>query len=294
MSLTSMTGFGSAEASAKGVHVIVELSTVNRKQLDLHVSLPRSLTALESRIHDEIRHALSRGRVTGAILVTWSESHRHRAVEVDAELARAYLREMRKASRALKLTDDLTASDMMALPGVVERKQPDQDLDAIWPLVQRTLRRALKNLVSMRQAEGERLAGDLAKRIRHLQTKRNQIARRAPHITRQYRKQLTKRLDAAGLDIDPDDEKLVKEIALFAEKADISEELTRLDSHLQQAEALFDSREPCGRPMDFIAQELFREINTIGSKANDATVTRHVVDFKAELERFREQVQNVE
>ncbi|HRT05951.1 MAG TPA: YicC family protein [Kiritimatiellia bacterium] len=295
MGLTSMTGRGAAAAAGRLARVEVELSSVNRKQLDVDVGLPRFLAAYESRVLETVQSRLSRGRVTGEIRVTWAEAAQAAGAKVDLGLARAAVGALRAAAQKLDLPDDLQASALLSLPGLVVLEHGKRDLEALWPTVRQALEAALAKLQAMRKKEGAALGRDLRARLGTLRKLVGEIAARAPGVAETYRANLLKRIAAAlpGSDLAAD-ERLLREVALFADKADVAEELVRLDSHFRQAEDALKAGGVVGRALDFLVQEMGREINTIGSKANDAEIARRVVAAKAELERFREQVQNVE
>ncbi len=290
-----MTGRGAAAAAGRLARVEVELSSVNRKQLDVDVGLPRFLAAYESRVLELVQSRLSRGRVTGDVRVTWAEAAQAAGAKVDLGLARAAVGALRAAAKKLDLPDDLKASALLSLPGLVALEHGERDLEALWPTVRRALEAALAKLQAMRKKEGAALGRDLRARLGTLRKLAREIAARAPGVAEIYRANLRKRIAAAlpGSDLAAD-ERLLREVALFADKADVAEELVRLDSHFRQAVDALQAGGVVGRALDFLVQEMGREINTIGSKANDAEIARRVVAAKAELERFREQVQNVE
>jgi uncharacterized protein (TIGR00255 family) len=294
MTLHSMTGYGRGGAASRGLRVDVELNSVNRKQLEVRLNLPRSLASLESRMVERVQEAVSRGQVSGGVVVRISESLRQKSLRVDRHLAAAYVTELRRTARVLNLADDLSASLLVGLPEVVIYSGADQDAEHVWPVLQKALRAAIKQLVAMREREGAALAADLQRRLRKLEGYLAQIRREAPDVPRRYRLVLQARLKQAGVTVNTSDPLLLKELAVFADKSDISEEITRLESHFKQAYGLLKSVEPAGRTLDFLAQEMFREINTIGSKANQVRITNQVIRFKTELERIREQVQNIE
>lgn len=294
MTVRSMTGYGRGGATSGGLRVEVEISSVNRKQLDVVVNLPKPLNLLESRVQDEIARVLSRGRVTVDIAVQESARVRQQAIRVDHDLAAAYLRVLRRTARRLGLTDDLDARILLNLPGVLHYEPLDEDVERIWPVLSRALRLALRGLLAMRVREGRALARDLQKRVGLLGRHVTQIERLAPGVMARYREALASRLQQAGFAEALADERIQRELLLFADRSDITEEVTRLRSHLAQAGQILQSAEPAGRPLDFLAQEMNREINTVGSKANDAAIARYVVHAKADLERLREQVQNIE
>lgn len=294
MSIRSMTGHGRGQAAGDGLRVEVEISTVNRRQLDIQLTLPPPLRLLESRIQDEIAKSVARGRVLAEVVVQGTDRVKREAIRVNPDLARAYVEALRGAAKKLNLRDDLGVSELARLPGVLHYEPLDEDIRKAWPLVEQAVARALKALQRMRAREGAALRRDLSRRLDALAAGVAVIRREAPQVTERYRNNLRERLAKAGLVEGGGDDKLQRELVLFADRSDITEELTRLDSHLAQARTLLGQAEPAGRSLDFLAQELFREINTVGSKANDAAIAGQVVAFKAELERLREQVQNVE
>jgi uncharacterized protein (TIGR00255 family) len=294
MALHSMTGYGRGEASLRGGQAVVELRSVNRRQLDIQVTLPRALAPLEPRVLDEIRAAISRGRIHGEVWMQHPPEVREEAAVVDETAAAVYVKALRQAAKRLGLADDLGVSHLLSLPEVVRFQAPEADPEAAWPLVRRALRRALRNLVTMRRTEGRAMQDDLLARLDAIDGHLAEIAAGAPRVAAQYRRALHTRLEQAGLPLDPADERLLREVAMFADRVDISEEVTRLRSHSDQARALIRSRTEAGKPLDFLAQEMFREVNTIGAKANDADIAGRVVQCKTELDRMREQVQNIE
>lgn len=292
MALHSMTGFGRGATAANGWRVDVELSSVNRKQFDLSLALPRDLAVLEPRASALVHARVRRGHVKGSVRLQGTTDA---APALRTDAARAQVEALRAAAVALGLADDLTASALLRLPqSVLQGDATPPDTEALWPLVEQALGQALDALTTMRAAEGGALAADLGQRLDRLASVLPALRERAPGVLADYRASLAKRLEGLALGVSADDPSLLRELALFADRCDISEELTRLESHFAQARELLASPEPCGRALDFLCQELFREINTVGSKANDAVLAKLVIGFKAELEAFREQVQNVE
>ena len=268
---------------------------MNRKQAEISVNLPRELEMLEAPIRDLINRYIARGRLTVRVALHASASNSSARMHLNVPLARAYARELNRLAKQLKLQGPVTLEQLARAPGVL---QTDEDLaveEDFWPSVEKALKQALRQMVKMRQREGTHLVRDLAKRIAVMRGATERIRRHAPVVAEHYRQQLIERIRGAGLEAPgEDDERLLKEVVYFADRSDISEELTRLESHYQQFEDGRKSKEPVGRMLDFLAQEMNREINTIGSKANDSLISRDVVTLKAELERFREQAQNVE
>ncbi len=293
MAIKSMTGFGEGVASVDGIRVAVEISSVNRKQLDVNLSLPRSLVALDSRVQSLVRQEFSRGRISGVVRVETANGSGG-TVKVDAQLATQYIEAIRKTAKKLKLSDDLGAETLTRLPGLVSVEQDKLDAGHVAGVLDAAMGKALNGLARMRAAEGKALEKDFRARLTLLDERMKQIKALSSHVVKGYREKLFQRMEEAGLEDLAADERMLKEVALFADRCDISEELTRLKSHLGQARKLLRSTEPVGRTFDFLCQELFREINTVGSKASEVEITRQVVEFKTELERIREQVQNVE
>ena len=291
--MKSMTGFGHGEASADGLVYRAEVSSVNRKQVDIVVSLPRELARLEAQVRERIGECISRGRVNVSINISAAEGSQGQ-LQVDEQLARQYIEVLRGLGDKLELGEILKGFDPLRAPGVLSLGVQLPEPDDAWALIKQALDVALGALMEMRSQEGQHLCRDLRSRLSDLQGLVESISGCAPHVVERYRDNLHKRLNGAGLDINSDDERVMKEIGLFAERSDISEEITRLGSHFLQCERYFESAQPVGRPLDFLAQEINRELNTIGSKANDAGIAQHIVEAKTELEKIREQVQNIE
>jgi uncharacterized protein (TIGR00255 family) len=289
-----MTGFGRGEACEGAVKVAVELSTVNRKQFDCNVSLPRELVSLDSKIQALVHARISRGYVKGLVTVA-AVAEAFGAGALDVKALSAQVAALRAAARELGLADDLAASALLRLPDVLRpRVLPDDPLE-VWPLVERAVQAALENLDTMRCREGHALEQDMRARLAALETLSREIAQLAPAVPVAYKAVLEKRLaELLGAGCVADPALVAREVAVFADRCDVSEELTRLASHFVQADRQFDAGGACGRTLDFLCQELFREINTTGSKANDAEISRRVIAFKAGLEAVREQVQNIE
>jgi uncharacterized protein (TIGR00255 family) len=293
--MKSMTGYGRGECARDGFKITVELGAVNRRQSEISINLPHELEMLEAPVRDAINARVARGRVTARMAVHAAEGKISARMHINKSLAQAYATELARLAKQLKIPNGVTLDQIVRAPGVFQSDEELVEADKIWPAAEKALNQALAALVKMREREGAHLADDLAKRIGIMRKSVDKIRQQAPFTTENYRQQLLERIKSAGIEnIAPDDERLLKEVVLFADRSDISEELTRLQSHFQQFEDCRKSSEPVGRTLDFLAQEMNREINTIGSKANDAVISREVVTLKAELERFREQAQNVE
>jgi uncharacterized protein (TIGR00255 family) len=293
--MKSMTGYGRGECTAKGARITVELNSVNRKQAEVSLSVPAELESIESDLRDLILASVSRGRVSGRVVLQYTGASRASAVAVNETQAKAYRRELSKLAKSLEIPDNLSLDSLLRLPGVLESAQPTLDAKAFRAPIKRALGQALEGLLSMREKEGGNLGRDLAKRLAKLRRIVKRVAKLAPDVLKHHRERLIERLKKANVDVpDMDDDRLLREIVYYTDRTDITEELTRLDSHFVQLEECLSDVVPVGRKLDFLAQEMFREINTIGSKANDANISSEVVTLKTELEKIREQVQNVE
>jgi uncharacterized protein (TIGR00255 family) len=293
--MRSMTGYGRGEQVEHGFKIVSEITSVNRKQSEVAVYLPAEIEVFEPQIRTEINRRVARGKVTARFTLHSGDGSSAGSVQINNHLAKAYARELRKLSSELKLSGDLTLEVLVRAPGVFKSGAGLDDSAALWPGLLKALESAMNALVGMREREGDHLASDLKKRIAAMQKSVLTIKKQAPKMVKNYQEQLRQRIKSAGLDLPAaTDERLLKEVVYFADRSDISEELTRLQSHFKQFDDCVKSSEPVGRTLDFLAQELNREINTIGSKSSDSLISREVVRLKAELEKFREQVQNVE
>ncbi len=288
-----MTGYGRGEADAKGVKFSVELTTVNRKQSEISANLPRDLYELEPRIRSAINARISRGR-TNVLVSVHQTPGAERQTALDLGLARSYHRAMRALQKDLGAPGEITIDTILQAPGVMRTPEDAINTAQAWPAVERALATALDDLIAMREREGKHLAKDLIKRLKGIRQTLKEIRLLHPSVAKRHREALTERLEKNGLSTGMEDERLAKEIFLFADRSDIAEELTRLESHLAQFAHQLRRDEPVGRTLEFIVQEVFRELNTLGAKANDAEIAHGVVAAKTELEKIREQVQNLE
>jgi uncharacterized protein (TIGR00255 family) len=288
-----MTGYGRGEADQNGTKFSVELNSVNRKQSDIVINLPRDLAELEPRIRQAINESISRGR-TNVVVGYHSGPAANRQLALDTDLARSYYEAMRALQKELNASGEINIGTILQAPGVMRAPEPTIQAREVWPAIERALRAALAELIKMREREGKHLAKDLIRRLKAMRKQIKEIRGLHPDVVKKYRAALLDRIQKAGLPIAGDDERLVKEISFFADRADVSEELTRAESHLAQFAHHLRKNEPVGRTLEFITQEIFRELNTLGAKANDAAISQRVVACKAELEKIREQIQNLE
>ena len=291
--MKSMTGYGKGVAALDGRELTVELKSVNHRFLDVSMRLPRVLSCIEDPVRQTIANRLSRGHVD--VFVNYRNTRSDaKTVRVDETLLSAYVKAAREANASLSLRDDLTLSNVLRLPDVTEIVPADEDADALIMLAKEATALALDALIEMRVAEGLRLRTALSAGVDTMDAYREQILARAPFVAEEYRSRLNERIEAVLSDAEIDRARLATEVALFADRCCIDEELVRLKSHIAQFRTYLDTAEPVGRNMDFIVQEMNRECNTIGSKANDAALTKAVLACKAEIEKLREQIQNVE
>ncbi len=289
----SMTGFGKGFASCDGREISVELKSVNHRYLDIGTRLPRHLSFLEDSIRTGLGKRMSRGHVDVFVnyLNTRSDA---RTVQIDVPLLSAFVAASRAANETLGLADDLSLSAALRLPDVANVREADEDTEEVLLLLGEALDEAVEALLGMRRQEGERMRAYLSCCADTVLSLTERIAERAPQVVEEYRARLDERVAALLESVEVDRARLATEVALFADRASIDEEIARLKSHIEQMRLLLDDPEPSGRRLDFVVQEMNREFNTIGSKANDGELTNLVLSGKAEIEKIREQVQNVE
>ena len=291
--MNSMTGFGAATAPLGGSSIRVEISGVNRKQTEIAVALPRAWAALETTVRDTVATAVSRGRVNVTFTLQ-STPGACGALALNRDKLAALTATLSEAEATLGRSVDTSLDALLRLGIIAEETETDLPLETVEAAAIPALREALEAFITLRAQEGANMKRDLLARIGTLREFRSQLMERAAGVATRHREVLLKRLAESGLPLPADDERIIKEIALFADRCDVSEEMTRLESHLNQFEAICDKSEPVGRTLDFLCQEIFRELNTTGSKANDAELAQLVVTAKTELEKIREQVQNIE
>jgi len=296
--ICSMTGYGRAEGRHQGTPIVVEVRSVNHRYCEVVSKLPRSLQAYEERFREFVQARLTRGRID--VSVTFNgERDPGRGLRLDRDLARRYLALLKELQRELKLAGTPDVALLASFREIIKPAElAGEDRGAV-RAVERVLARALKALASMRRHEGRALERDLAHRLSEIEQRLSTIRLRLPAVVEEHQVRLGVRINRLleGVEggkerIDPS--RLAQEVALLADRSDVSEELARLESHLQQFRGLLRKSEPVGRSLDFLLQEMNREVNTIGSKAGDVAVTQEIVAVKAELEKLREQVQNVE
>ncbi len=290
--MKSMTGYGRGIATLGTYTLTVQVSSVNRKTLDLAIKLPEEWESLEAAVGEQVRKVASRGRVSVVIELT-GENGTSELVWDEGEIG-AVLDRLSDLADARGVSFQPTADLLWSIANSRRKNAELPSAEEAAPVVKAALAEALRGFGAMRAREGEALLIDFITRLNTLRNQVETVGARAPHVTAGYREQLLARLRQAGLDLDVNDERVLKEIALFADRCDVTEELTRLRSHFEQFTALIKSDGEVGRKSEFILQEIGREVNTVGSKANDLAISRAVIELKNELERVREQMANVE
>jgi len=291
--MQSMTGFGRAEYASGKFIARLEITSVNRKQADIVFNLPRDLAELEAEMRKLVLTEISRGRVNISVRLESIDPGQGQ-LSLDSAKAQSLENVFSELSKVLGRNVQASASDFLRAPGIINSDDqgldPDDAREALLP----ALRQALSKLTEMRRLEGADLKSDLLARLDIIASHAKIIGEATGHVVSRQRELLHQRLREAGIELDLNDERLLKEIAIFTERCDISEETTRLGSHLGRFKEYLESPDAVGRPLDFLCQEINREFNTIGSKANDAGIAQNVVLAKTELEKVREQVQNIE
>jgi uncharacterized protein (TIGR00255 family) len=292
--LLSMTGHGEAGGQNDRLAVTAEVRSVNNRHLKISVRCPDPFLALEANIDRLVRGMISRGTVTVALRVRHLGDHL--AYGIDPASARRYWNQLHQIAESVGAAPPSDIGALLDLPGIVEETPEKAVREADWPLLEEVIANALKNLNEFRHLEGAVMAEELSSLCTTVEEHCEQIAKRAPNVLHDYRERLKNRVNELlqTTSVRVDDDNLIRELGLFADRCDITEELTRLRSHMQQYRKLLASGPSSGRKLDFLGQELFREVNTIGSKANDVEISHRVVEMKAAVEKMREIVQNVE
>ena len=291
--LKSMTGFGRGEYKDSEYHVTVEMRAVNHRYAEVVFRMPRNFYALEERARRLALEAISRGRLD--VTITVEEQHeKQRTVKVDKQLAIAYYNALRDLGDLLQSAEGISVPFIAKFPEVMKIEEAEENLELLWPKIEHALQKAIQTLMGMREREGSSIKVDMLHRLALLVGYINEIEERAPVVLKEYREKLLGRIREALLSSEIDENRLMMEIALFADRTNITEELVRFRSHLEQFEDTLHKTDAIGRKLDFIVQEMNREVNTIGSKVNDFMIANKVVEIKSELEKIREQIQNLE
>lgn len=290
--IKSMTGYGRAKLSKDDREYQIEIKSVNHRYLDISVRIPKQLSYLEETIKKEIAKKVKRGKID--VFVTFeNNSLEGKEIKINTELAKAYIDELKKLAEKENILSDIQVTEISRYPDVLNI-QSSQDDEKITEEVLETITIATDNLVQMRETEGNKISGDLLKRLNIINKKVEEIAKLSTGLIEEYVVKLEERINEILKNQEIDKTRLAQEVVIYADKCSIEEEVTRLNSHISQFKNLLNSNEAIGKKLDFIIQEMNRETNTIGSKANNLEITNGVIDIKTEIENIREQVQNIE
>lgn len=290
--IKSMTGFGRGEYENEGRTYTVDIKSVNHKYSDISVRLPRFLNTVEDKIRKRVSNAISRGKVD--VFVTFENySSQGTTIKINRELAKEYIKELKLLADEADLKFDVNVIDITKFPEIL-KLEDDEDEELIANELMVALEKALENFVAMREIEGAKLIEDIENRIHVIEGKVEEITKFSSTLVEEYIQKLETRVKELMKDKIVDETRLAQEIVIFSDKSSIEEELTRLDSHIGQFLRLIKESSPVGKKLDFLVQEMNRETNTIGSKANSIEITNRVIDIKTEIENIREQIQNIE
>jgi uncharacterized protein (TIGR00255 family) len=290
--VVSMTGFGRSKVDSEQHTVTVEMKSVNHRFSECFIRMPRQLMKLEDKIKKQVSQSVKRGKVDIFITIT-GDGLVHKNLHIDWKLIQDYYQLVNKVKETFSLKDELQLSHLLNREEFVMIEEMEEENEELEQLVLKAVAQAANDLRQMREKEGELLKKDFLTHLNHFETKIGELADHAPKLVDQYRERLRKRILEYN-ETSFDESRLLTEVAIFADKSDITEELTRLESHIQYFHSSLTGEGPVGRKLDFMIQEMNREVNTIGSKANDSFIATIVVELKSTLEKLREQVQNVE
>ncbi len=291
--IRSMTGFGREQAVINGREIIAEVKSVNHKFFELSTKLPRSFSYLEPRLKTLCKERIIRGKVELSLQV-YNIDVKDTTVRVNTNIANSYIDAIRSAAPDLGLSDNISATDIFRIPDAFTVIKEEADEEALWVDISSVVTKAVDKFVAMRECEGEALKADVLEKAANIEEMVNSIEIYSPESTEIYRKKLYDKMSELLGATNIDEQRILMEAAIFSEKIAVDEETVRLHSHLSQLRTMLDGDKETGRKLDFLIQEINRETNTIGSKANDIRITRLVVDMKSEIEKMREQVQNIE
>ena len=294
--LKSMTGYGRGEYSKDGIWIIVELRSLNNRYRDIVLRIPSNFQWLDVNIRSMVSNRVKRGRVEVSVKMTNTGEIPEYDLELNIPLASSYVELIRELGEQFGLDTSIRAESLCQIKDILLFKPRSMETEWLQPALQEALKQALDALDAMRTREGKAIEDDFGKRLASLRQILDGVSGRAPELVVEYRDRLKNRVNRIldGMDLDLDNGRLVQEVVFFAERSDITEEVVRLKSHLSQFYEYLNKGGPVGRKLDFLIQEMNREVNTIGSKAGDTFISKHIVEMKGEIERLREQVQNVE
>lgn len=291
--IKSMTGYGGAKGEVGGIAVTAELKSVNNRHLDASVRLPRSCMFAEEGIRTAVAGAITRGKVDVFITVDTSQAEEV-TIQVNETMAEAYVKAARLAAEKYSIKDDLTATALLRMPEVISTQHSDTEQSAVSDAIGAVLREALTHFDEMRTREGEKLSSDIRGKLDAIETMVEQVEARSPETVKEYRERLFAKMKETLGETGIDEGRILQEAAIYADRVAVDEETVRLRSHIAQFRLMLDGGSPVGRKLDFLVQEMNREINTTGSKCADSAIAETVIAMKAELEKIREQIQNIE
>lgn len=291
--LKSMTGFGREQRLVGNREILVEIRSVNHRYYEFNARLPRAYGYLEEKLKSFLNGKISRGKVEVSVSI-FNQEGADACIEVNPIIANGYINALREANKELNLKDDITLTQIMRFPEVFTVKKVTEDEEEIWSAVKEVAQTALDKFILMRQTEGEKMKEDVSSKLDYIENVVGEIEERSPMVTESYRERLTNKLKAVLEDKNIDEARIITEAAIFSEKTAVDEETVRLRSHISQFRKLIETDEPVGKKLDFIVQEMNREVNTTGSKCQDLAITQMVVNLKSEIEKIREQIQNIE
>ncbi len=293
--IRSMTGYGRIDSVYAGKKLTVEIKSLNHRNLESCVRLPLILAPLEMNVKKRVAERISRGRVEVNIRIESDPStNGGDRLEANRPLLNSYYALLTSLKESFNLSDDITLDTLIGLKGSIYTAETEIDPEGIWVTVEKILDDCLDSLIQMKETEGKLLYEDFTTRLETITTAIGTVKERVPEVLRNYRDRLAMRIRELTEDTGCDESRLIQEVAIMAEKSDITEEIVRLESHVKQFGTMLDSKEAIGRKMDFLLQEMHREINTIGSKSSDLAISGTVIEIKTELAKLREQVQNIE
>ena len=289
----SMTGFGRAKKEIDSLDITVEIKSVNHRYFEFSARLPRSFNFLEEKLKSFLAQNISRGKVEISVMIE-DNSQNATVVEIDRDYANAYITALKQLSKEFKIKNDIGASSFVGNNDLFKIRRKAADDQTVQNAVLTVAKEALDNFIEMRSIEGERLLNDVKSRTAYILKKVEFIEERSPETVKLYKERIEQKIKELLNDTAPDEQRILTEVAIFADKVAVAEETVRLRSHIKQFEDLLSDTNPVGRKLDFIVQEMNRETNTIGSKAQDIEIAHTVVDIKSEIEKIREQIQNME
>jgi len=291
--IKSMTGYGREQAQISGRDILVEIRSVNHRYYEFSARTPRAYGYLEEKLKTLLNGKIARGKVEVSVSVFNNEGT-DAQIEVNSVIAKGYVDALVEANKGLNLENDLSLSQLIRLPDIFTVKKVIDNEEEIWNAVNNVADVALNKFISMREVEGEKMLNDVMGRLQYIEDTVSIIENKSPETTQNYRERLFNKLKEVLSDNNIDEQRILTEAAIFSEKTAVDEETVRLRSHIEQFRTLLNSNEGVGRKLDFLVQEVNREVNTIGSKAQDLEITKMVVDLKSEIEKIREQIQNIE